>query len=155
MHRERVTELLWPDRDPAAAANNFHQALYVARRAFEGAGGDAATICPCATTCSRSARAARSRSMSSFRGGRWPAPADAASAAAYRAALALHGGELLPEDRYEPWATGRREALGEAHLALLLELAGRLVDDGDPRARSRRSSGRWSSTRCTRRPTAR
>ena len=42
MHRERATEFLWPDRAPEAAANNFHQALYVARRAFESAGAPAA-----------------------------------------------------------------------------------------------------------------
>src|SRR5690348_17903258 len=37
LHRDQVIELLWPDRDPAAAANNLHQALYVARRALDGA----------------------------------------------------------------------------------------------------------------------
>ena len=42
----------------------------------------------------------------------------------YRAALEFHGGELLPEDRYEAWAVGRREAVSEAHLGLLLELSG-------------------------------
>src|SRR5919198_3385080 len=35
LHRERASELLWPDRDAAAAANNPHQVLYVARRALE------------------------------------------------------------------------------------------------------------------------
>ena len=44
----------------------------------------------------------------------------------YRAALEFHGGELLPEDRYEAWAVGRREAVSEAHLGLLLELSARL-----------------------------
>src|SRR5215218_7464442 len=38
VHRDRATELLWPDRAPDAAANNFHQALYVARRTLEAAG---------------------------------------------------------------------------------------------------------------------
>src|SRR5215212_7992066 len=37
LHRERATEHLWPDRSPAAAANNFHQALFVARKALGGA----------------------------------------------------------------------------------------------------------------------
>src|SRR3954469_20873718 len=46
VHRERATEWLWPDRSPEAAANNFHQALYVARRALEGAGADAADVLP-------------------------------------------------------------------------------------------------------------
>src|SRR5438067_12844193 len=41
MHRERAGELLWPDRTIESAANNLHQALYVARRALEAAGADA------------------------------------------------------------------------------------------------------------------
>src|SRR3954467_1315431 len=41
VHRERAAEFLWPDRSPDAAANNFPQALYVARRALESAGADA------------------------------------------------------------------------------------------------------------------
>src|SRR4051794_17581433 len=46
VHREQATEWLWPDREPAAAANNFHQALYVARRALETAGASASTALP-------------------------------------------------------------------------------------------------------------
>ena len=37
LHRELVAELLWPDRTADSAANNLHQALYVARRALEAA----------------------------------------------------------------------------------------------------------------------
>src|SRR3954453_2987527 len=37
MHRERLGELLWPERDSASIANNLHQAMYVARRALEAA----------------------------------------------------------------------------------------------------------------------
>src|SRR5262249_10924316 len=63
------------------------------------------------------------------------AAADAARSAgtvdAYVQALALYGGELLPEDRYEEWAAGRREALRELHLALLLELAELHAGPGD------------------------
>ena len=40
LHRERLAELLWPDRDADAAANNLHQALHAARRAI-GADGPA------------------------------------------------------------------------------------------------------------------
>ena len=36
LHREQVIELLWPDRAPAAAANNLHQVLHVARRQLGG-----------------------------------------------------------------------------------------------------------------------
>src|SRR3954454_9839196 len=44
--------------------------------------------------------------------------------AAYRAAIDLYAGDLLPEDRYEEWAEGRRNELRQLHLALLIELAG-------------------------------
>src|SRR6185295_5569752 len=34
LHRERLADLLWPDRDAEAAANNLHQVLHAARRAI-------------------------------------------------------------------------------------------------------------------------
>ena len=45
------------------------------------------------------------------------------SAGAYRATLALYGGELLPENRYEDWARPRREELEQLHRELEEELA--------------------------------
>src|SRR4051794_31292259 len=134
VHRERAAELLWPDRAPDAAANNFHQALYVARRALEGAGADASTVLPL-----------QDDMLVLYPGGSVEIDIDAFERAAararetgdladYRAALDLHGGELLPEDRYETWAAGRREALGESHLGLLVELSARLTETGDAQA---------------------
>jgi predicted ATPase/Flp pilus assembly protein TadD len=42
---------------------------------------------------------------------------------AYRAALELRAGELLPADRYEEWAEGRRQQLHHTWLSLHVELA--------------------------------
>jgi DNA-binding SARP family transcriptional activator len=137
LHREQAMELLWPDRAPDAAANNLHQALYVARRALEGAGAPSGVL--------------PLREDMLVLDGEVEVDADAFEAAAaraheagetagYQAALALYDGELLPEDRYEPWAGSRREALGEAHLGLLLELSRLLAEAGTPPWRSRRSS---------------
>jgi non-specific serine/threonine protein kinase len=42
---------------------------------------------------------------------------------AYRAAIELYSGELLPADRYEDWAEGRRHELRHTWLSLHLELA--------------------------------
>ena len=42
---------------------------------------------------------------------------------AYRAALELYAGELLPGDRYEEWAEGRRQELRHTWLSLHVELA--------------------------------
>jgi DNA-binding SARP family transcriptional activator len=43
--------------------------------------------------------------------------------AAYRAAIELYTGELLPEDRYEEWAESRRQELRQMILSLNIELA--------------------------------
>src|SRR3954470_14714897 len=134
VHRERATELLWPDRPAESAANNFHQALYVARRALEVAGADAAGILPL-----------RDDMLLLYPEGRVEVDIDRFEDAVarahesgalgdYRAALELHAGELLPEDRYEAWAADRREALNERHLGLLLEFSARLMEGGDSRA---------------------
>ena len=130
VHRERATELLWPERAPDAAANNFHQALYVARRALEGAGAEASAVLPL-----------RDDMLVLYPGGRVEVDVDVFEAGVaharetressdYQAALALYGGELLAEDRYEAWATSRRDAVREAHLGLLLEFSARLSADG-------------------------
>ena len=50
--------------------------------------------------------------------------------AAYRAAIELYSGELLPEDRYEEWAEGRRQELRQTFLSLLVELAGLYQERG-------------------------
>ena len=134
VHREQTTELLWPERAREAAANNFHQALYVARRALEAAGAEASAVLPL-----------RDDMLVLYPGGKVEVDVDAFEAAVararesgevsdYRAALEVCGGELLPEDRYEAWAVGRREAVSEAHLGLLLELSARLAEDGDASA---------------------
>jgi predicted ATPase/DNA-binding SARP family transcriptional activator len=119
MHRERLAELLWADRAADAAANNLNQALYSARRALDAAGGDgAATL-----TMLDGAVVLRAQvDVDAFEDAAARARADR-DPAAYERALGLHGGELLPEDRYEPWADARRTALTALHTALCLELA--------------------------------
>ena len=42
--REQVLDRLWPDLEPAAAARNLHQTLYVARRALAGAAAESAGL---------------------------------------------------------------------------------------------------------------
>jgi predicted ATPase/DNA-binding SARP family transcriptional activator len=123
MHRERLGELLWPERDSASIANNLHQAMYVARRALEAAhvGGGACLALHEHSLClsgggtidvdvvAFEAAAAQARS--------------AASTDAYTAALELYAGELLPEDIHEHWTSARRQTLKSQHVGLLLELA--------------------------------
>jgi predicted ATPase/DNA-binding SARP family transcriptional activator len=119
LHRERLADLLWPDRDGDAAANNLHQALHAARRAI---GTEALRLTDGVVALDAEvdvdafeAAAARAR--------------DKREVAAYELALDLHAGELLPEDRFEPWADARRAALLELHGALCIELAELSGDD--------------------------
>jgi predicted ATPase len=114
LHREQAMDTFWREKGPDAAANNLHQALHVARRALGAAAielrdellhlGAAVTVD--VDDFERAAADARR----------------AGTPAAYRAALALYGGELLPENRYDDWVEGRRDELAELSAALADEL---------------------------------
>ncbi len=111
LHREQAMDVLWRDRGPAAAANNLHQAVYVARRAL-----DASAI----VMRDELLHLVADVDVDQFE----LAAADARRAgtpSAYRAALSLYGGELLPENRYDDWVEARRDELSE----LAAELADR------------------------------
>ena len=122
LHREQVMEMLWPESGTSAASNNLRQALQAARRAFDSAVGsrylaseeDQLVLCP------RSALwvdvDAFEEATATARRSRDPA--------AYRVAIELYEGELLPENRYEEWPQSRREELWRTFLTLLIELAG-------------------------------
>jgi predicted ATPase len=113
LHREQAMDVLWPDRGPASAANNLNQAVHVARRTLEAGAievRDELLVLAADVDVDLFELAA-----AGARGARTPA--------AYRAALSLYGGELLPENRYEDWAEARREQLAELAAELADELA--------------------------------
>ena len=124
LHREQAMDLLWPELDSEAAANNLHHALYIARR----------TLQPSAGSASGYLRLRGENLALSPEEPLWvdvEAFEQAASAArhalepaAFRAAIDLYAGELLPQDRYEEWAEERRAQLRGLYLSLLLEVAG-------------------------------
>ena len=119
MHRERLAESLWPDRDAHAAANNLNQAPYAAPRALDSVGADgAATVVLIDGAVVLEAQV----DVDAFEAAATSARADR-DWAAYVRALEVHSGAMLPEDRYEPWADARRAALTELHTALCIELA--------------------------------
>ena len=122
VHREQAMDVLWRDREPSAAANNLHQAVHAARRALDAAAievRDEVLRLEAEVDVDElelaAAQARRSR-----------------TATAYRAALALYTGELLPENRYDDWAEDRRDELG----TLAAELADELdaLGGGDDRS---------------------
>ena len=119
LHRERLADLLWPDRDAEAAANNLHQVLHAARRAI---GPDALRLRDGVVALEAQV------DVDAFEAAAVHARATG-EAADYESALDLHPGELLPEDRYESWADARRAALLELHGALCIELAALYGDD--------------------------
>ena len=115
LHRDQALDVLWRELAPAAAANNLHQAVHVARRAL---GADTIDVRDEVLSLAGDVdvdvdllelAAADARRMK--------------TAAAYRAVLALYRGELLPENRYDDWAEGRREELAELAAALADESA--------------------------------
>jgi non-specific serine/threonine protein kinase len=123
MHREHLMDLLWPPLGAQAAANNLHRNLYVARRTLDP---DPLTSSRCLTLRGEQLVLCPERDL-------WvdvEAFEQAAEAArycrepaAYRAAIDLYAGELLPEDRYEEWSEEHRRRLREIHISLLLSLA--------------------------------
>ncbi|MBA3472588.1 MAG: tetratricopeptide repeat protein, partial [Rubrobacter sp.] len=123
LHRERLMGLLWPDLDERSAANNLRYALHVARKTLEPAQG----------TASRYLQLQGEQVALCPDGPLWvdvwvfeEAVATARRArdpVAYRAAVDLYAGDLLPGDLYEGWAEERRRELRGTYLALLLELA--------------------------------
>src|SRR5947209_7196785 len=113
VHREQAMDVLWRDRGPDAAANNLNQAVHVARRALDAGALEvhdgmlrlAADID--VDRLEHAANDARRTRRSS----------------AYRAALAIYTGELLPENPYDDWASQRRDELSELFEELNDELA--------------------------------
>ncbi|HEY7603636.1 MAG TPA: tetratricopeptide repeat protein [Gaiellaceae bacterium] len=121
-HREQAMDIFWREKSPDAAANNLHQALHVARRVL---GPDAIELRDELLHLSPEVVV----DVDEFE----RAAVDArrtGTPAAYRAALALYGGELLPENRYEDWVESRRDELAELSAALAEELAELGVDEG-------------------------
>jgi predicted ATPase/DNA-binding SARP family transcriptional activator/DNA-binding CsgD family transcriptional regulator len=136
LHREQVLEALWPELTPAAAGNNLHRTLYTARRVLEPGlcpGFPPAFLCLRGDVLALTASAPVWVDVAAFE--------DAADRArstrdrcAYETALRLYTGELLPDDRYEDWATAKREELRRRQVELLLELAGVQRAQGDDAA---------------------
>ena len=129
LHREQLMELLWPDFDLEAAANNLHQALYAARRALGAQGyllyeDENLSFNPAASVWVDVD--AFEQAVAEARHGQEPR--------LYHAALELYTGDLLIEDLYEEWTLIRRESLRQEYLDLLRELGEIYESRGDCQA---------------------
>src|SRR5919112_1273582 len=125
LHREQAMGLLGPDLDPKAALNTPRSALHVARRTLEPsapAGAASGYLHLRGESLVLSPTVSLWVDVEAFEEAATTAR-HAQEPAALRAAIDLYAGELLPEDRYEPWTEERRAQLKELYLSLLLELA--------------------------------
>jgi DNA-binding SARP family transcriptional activator len=111
---ERVVDAFWPQLSPEAGAANLRKAAHLARRAL-GA--------PDAIVLRRGVVALCPSGEVMTDVGAFEAAAEKALRAAdvegCRRAAELYAGELLPEDRYEPWAEERREQLRLRYVEVL------------------------------------
>ena len=124
LHREQLMDALWPYLGRAAASNNLRRTLHAARQVLEPTPatsgryllreGEDLVLCTGerawvdVEAFENAASAARRR-----RG----------EPAAYRLAVELYAGDLLPSDLYEDWAEERRRQLRQTFLSVLIELA--------------------------------
>ena len=131
LHREQVIDVLWPKVNAESAFNSLGKALHAARHALQ----------PGLPRRQDSAYLRLADGMLVLDTEHAIIDADefeqlAENAlrrreiAAYDAAFAAYGGELLPEDRYESWCSERRTALAELHIRLLLGMAEALEGHG-------------------------
>ena len=129
IHRERAMDLLWPKLGIRAASNNLRQALHVARRKLH----------PDPEINSRYLSLGDEQLLMCPQGQLWvdvdafEQAADTARRSedptAYRAAIELYSGELLPEDRYEEGGAPPSRAWS-TFISLLVELAGLYEERG-------------------------
>jgi len=106
LHCEQVMDLLWPDLASDAAAGNLRKAVHFARASLGAApaisrSGEMLELCPHGQV---------SVDALVF---------EAAARTGQVGALAAYRGELLPEDRYAPWAEEPRDRLRGLYLQLL------------------------------------
>jgi predicted ATPase/DNA-binding SARP family transcriptional activator/DNA-binding CsgD family transcriptional regulator len=123
LHREQLMDVLWPDLDEKAQANNLRYALHHARQTLESAStGTSRLLRLQGDLLELGAEGPLSMDVEVFEEAARMARRSR-DVGAYRAALDLYAGDLLPQDSYEVWTEDRREELRRTHLSLLSELA--------------------------------
>jgi DNA-binding SARP family transcriptional activator len=114
MHRAQVMEAIWPERDPEASGTNLRKALHFARLAT----GDEQSIVNERGVLVLWPDARVETDVERFEAAAQRA-LDESDQASCRSAANLYGGELLPDDRYEPWAAEPRGGLHRRYLDVL------------------------------------
>ena len=134
--REQLMELLWPELDPDLSSNNLNKVIHAARRALEPdlrSGTESRFITSQDQQVALRAPGGVHIDADEFEVRATPALRGDDASECDRA-LELYGGDLLEEDRYEPWAAPRREQLKRlyerllAHVGQLNEAHGRVEE---------------------------
>jgi DNA-binding SARP family transcriptional activator len=129
VHAEVLIEVLWPDVDPATGRNRLKNLL---SRLKAAAGdvlvreGDMIRLASCAESDAALFEAEAGHALAA-----WSAGEHHRAAAIGLSALSRYHGELLPADRYEPWASQSRERVRLRYLELLDLLATRAQAEGE------------------------
>ena len=117
LHREQLTDILWPELDPRAATGRLNKAVHFARRAL--AAGSIRLRDDVVTLDAEDLWIDVDAFDAAVRAG------DVA------AAIGLYAGDLLPENRFETWAETPRTRLRAAVVRLLLDHATNLEVAGE------------------------
>jgi non-specific serine/threonine protein kinase len=133
LHRDQVSELLWPESDASRADSNLRFTLHQLRSILDPPDAPASYVVARAgqlilvAVPGRVEAAGRSRPEDWLDAAHFAAAAGAAlageDAQACKAALAYYTGPYLPDDLYEDWALPRAEELSRLHMALALHHA--------------------------------
>jgi predicted ATPase/DNA-binding SARP family transcriptional activator len=127
MLREQLVDALFADRDPAAGAKALRATTYLLRKVLDRPEAGASHIQSEGEWLLLAPQLHAGPPADWLDADAFDHAADAAlhgnHVAACQAALALYGGEYLPDDRYEDWAQARRQELRLRHIALLLHCA--------------------------------
>jgi DNA-binding SARP family transcriptional activator len=134
LHCEQILNALWPDLDPANAANNFYQTLYAARKTLEPLVGDCLHLKERFLSFTGGKAQTLTIDVEQFENAFAEVKkykdttdkkylANEHDVAVYKNALALYSGDLLPGDLNEEWTKTRRDTQRQAYQNLLLDLA--------------------------------
>ena len=115
LHREQVTEALWPGLSWEVAGPRLHKAAHFARRALDDAGAlvlrhELVSLYPGRDDVQVDVQEFARAADEALRTGDQTLAADA---------LHRYAGPLLPEDPYEPWIDDARRSVARQHLELL------------------------------------
>lgn len=124
IRREEAMDLLWPEQDPASAANSLKATVYLLRRMLD----------PHGTAAARGRYVVHDRQIVGLntdhlapldcdRFERVAAEARSGDVASLIRAAGLYTGAFLEDDPYEDWAIPRRTQMADRYQRLLLDLA--------------------------------